>query len=166
MSTNGRHPSLVNTAGRLPGLDSASGSTGRSAMIVTSAQTVRDGPPGPPPQKLENTYQLGPSKPASSSKLKQIIAETLAEQLTGRTYSSESAKFAVLLADQLTQRAKELGIPRYRFVSLVFLGSSARAAVSMASRCVWDKNTDTFAEHTYEKDGLYATAVIYGIYTE
>ncbi|XP_059160713.1 dynein light chain Tctex-type protein 2B-like [Physella acuta] len=161
MSTAQRHPSIA--AGRLPAME-LSGSA-RAGMIVTSAQT-RDVTTAPLMRHYENTYRLEPKDPVSVSTLKKIIADTLAENLTGRTYSADSGVFAKILAEKIKQKAKDLGIPRYKYVCTVVLGSREHASISMTSRCVWNKDTDTFAEAIYEKDGLYACGVIYGVYTE
>ncbi|KAH9504589.1 Tctex1 domain-containing protein 1 [Bulinus truncatus] len=81
---------------------------------------------------------------------------------------SHCSKYTLRLESlqQMKQRAKDLGIPRYRYVCMVALGPSRNSTISMSSRCVWDHNVDTFAEHTYEKDGIFATAVIYCVYSE
>ncbi|KAI8787415.1 tctex1 domain-containing protein 1-B [Biomphalaria glabrata] len=162
---NNRKNSVV-TSNKMTVLDGGSSTTNRSAMIITSAQTVRETPAPSQFKQYENTYQLGPTKVTSSSKLEKIIDETLKEHLTGRTYTNDSSRYVKLIADQLKQKAKELGVPRYKYVCTVALGPTRSSTLSMASRCVWDPNVDTFAENSYEKDGLFATAVIYCIYTE
>ncbi|KAH9514174.1 Receptor-type guanylate cyclase Gyc76C [Bulinus truncatus] len=70
--SNNRHNSIV-TANRMTAIDGGSSSANRSGMIITSAQTIRDPPPPSAFKQYENTYQLGPRKPASSSALEKEV---------------------------------------------------------------------------------------------
>lgn len=61
---------------------------------------------------------------------------------------------------------KELKLPRYKIVCLVNIGEVKNQGVRMSSRCLWDPTNDTFATYEFTNGSLFATASVYGIYTE
>ncbi|KAK2166291.1 hypothetical protein LSH36_40g13027 [Paralvinella palmiformis] len=121
------------------------------------------------PMKLQNTYRMYPEEEErfSSSRVAKMLSGLLASFLDGEKY--EAIKCTALsqsLSDVVKGRMKEMDYPRYKFVCLVLIGEKANQAIRAASRCVWNTDTDNFAEATYENDSLFAVASVYGCYFE
>lgn len=62
--------------------------------------------------------------------------------------------------------AAELDYPRYKVVVQVVMGENKLQGVRVASRCLWDADTDGFATHSYKNDSLWCTAMVFAVYTE
>ena len=59
-----------------------------------------------------------------------------------------------------------LSYPRYKIVVQVVLGQSKNQGVKIASRCLWDTETDNYASYTYTSESLWCTAMVFGLYVE
>ena len=59
-----------------------------------------------------------------------------------------------------------LNIPRYKCVFQATIGESRDQGVFLASRCLWDVETDNYAQYTYRNDSLYCIVVVFGLYLE
>lgn len=73
---------------------------------------------------------------------------------------------ASLLSDLIKTRLKNLYPPRYRLICMVTIMERKEQASRMASLCCWDKDMDTFAEHTFEKGDYIVSCICYGVYKE
>lgn len=138
---------------------SGTGKLKTSVILTTSNQPEKQ-------NSYENTYQLEPTKHVSPVSLLTILRETMAEVLTGRDYGPNIGQMAKDVTEQAKRRARDLGLPRYKFVCLVSIGPLEHAALTMASRCLWTPTTDTYAEHSFKTKTLFATAVLYALYAE
>jgi hypothetical protein len=56
--------------------------------------------------------------------------------------------------------------PRYKVVVQTVLGQNKSNGVRVASRCLWDLETDNVATYHYQSDSLWCTVMAFGIYTE
>ncbi|GFR98218.1 Tctex1 domain-containing protein 1 [Elysia marginata] len=147
-------------------IESGATAVARSAMIVTSSHHTRDGHSHHVTGDLQNTYQLKPHRVPKSCHLQKIVQDVLTEHLNDRVYDESIGSLTKTLAEQMKQRAKALGVQRYKYVAVVVLGPVTRTSASMASRCVWNPAFDTFGEFTLKNDSITATGVIYGLYVE
>ena len=57
-------------------------------------------------------------------------------------------------------------IDRYKYVVVVSIGPTPNNELIIASRCLLNPVSDTFAEYTFDERGLYAVAVVYAFYRE
>ena len=48
----------------------------------------------------------------------------------------------------------------------IVLGQNKQQGVRVASRCLWDTETDNFASYTFSSDAMWCTAMVFGCYTE
>lgn len=97
----------------------------------------------------------------------QLIDYIQASQLDGETYSSEmSSRMSEILADLIRDRVKELDFHRYKIVCHVTIGSLAGQAMQLASRCLWDDQTDNYVSHVYQNSNLFAVVTVFGVYLE
>lgn len=60
----------------------------------------------------------------------------------------------------------ELDLPRYKVVVQVTLGELRRQTVRVASRCLWDTETDNYASYTWNNESIWCNALVFALYTE
>lgn len=58
----------------------------------------------------------------------------------------------------------EFDLPRYKLVVQVLIGEQRGEGIRYGGRCLWDPNTDAYAEDTYRNDSLFCVASAYGVY--
>ena len=78
--------------------------------------------------------------------------------------ADHSSTWTKEIADEVKNKLKELGLPRYKFMVQVVLGEQRGQGVRMGSRSFWDTNTDNSASHTYMNDNLFCVCVAFGVY--
>ncbi|XP_060568710.1 dynein light chain Tctex-type protein 2B-like isoform X2 [Ruditapes philippinarum] len=121
------------------------------------------------PMKLQNTYKLQPDsnelfKPGP---VREVIQEVLNECLDGEKYNpTQCRNLSQMLTDLIKSRVKDMGCNRYKYIVTVTLGQNCNQGLQVVSRCLWNKDTDNYAEAHYNKDGLYAVAAVYAVYFE
>ncbi|XP_038571596.1 dynein light chain Tctex-type protein 2B isoform X1 [Micropterus salmoides] len=99
-----------------------------------------------------DTYLIRPNhqhkfKPAV---VKECIRETVREQLSGMRYDPEQVpELSRSLADCIKGKVKNAGFDRYKIVVQVVIGEQRGQGVKMSSRCLWDSDTDNYAEDVF-----------------
>nr|XP_005482254.1 tctex1 domain-containing protein 4 [Zonotrichia albicollis] len=119
--------------------------------------------------RLENTYRIGPDKGCrfDVERVQRVLEGTLACALGATEYSAQgSAPLALSLTELLQSQAKEVVPPRYKLVCHVVLGQQGQQSLLVASRGLWDPETDTFASASFSNASLFAVATVYGVYFE
>ncbi|KAM8888833.1 dynein light chain Tctex-type protein 2B [Synchiropus picturatus] len=97
--------------------------------------------------------------------VKECIRETIREQLSGLRYDSEAVpELSRTLADQIKDKVKNAGFDRYKLVVQVLIGEQRGQGVKMSSRCLWDADTDNYAEDVFMNDSLFCVAAVFGSY--
>ena len=139
--------------------------TGDRRMSIMSRTSI-SGTSGikPVPVKYENTYKMTPDKSFETHKAKNVMLETLHEWLSGAEYSPNIRRMTTGISDEIKKRVKALGYSRYKFVVMVTICQDAKNSMQVVSRCLWNKDTDTFAEATYHTADIYALATLYAVY--
>ncbi|NXN59332.1 TC1D4 protein, partial [Rynchops niger] len=119
--------------------------------------------------RLENTYRMQPDKGCKfdAGQVRQVLEVALAGALGTTAYSPQgSGLLAQSLAELLRSRAKEVVPPRYKLVCQVLLGQQGQQSLLVASRGLWDPETDSFASATFSSASLFAVATVHGVYFE
>ncbi len=121
----------------------------------------------------ENLRNQGLVEPRESekfypSKVQALVKETLEFLLKG--YVLDPLMIAIK-ADEVTKAIKEavknnLNIPRYKIVVQTVLGGIEGQGLTVASKCLWDVNSDNYSSYTYKTDKLYCTVMVFGCYNE
>jgi len=115
----------------------------------------------------QNSYVIRPHfeqkfKPA---KVKELIHNVLTSNLLEKEYDSEQAlEWTQTICDAIREQAKELNLERYKIVVQAIIGEQRGEGVKMACRCLWDSDTDNYAQDVYMNDSLFCVAAVYGIY--
>ena len=122
-----------------------------------------------PSVKFENTYKTEPDegKHFNVTVVESLMKEVLEKRLKTVKYTAENCRLITTeLTADIKMKVKELDFPRYKFVCNVHMAENKLQGLEIASRCVWNHNTDNFASYTYRKQSLIAVANVYGVYYE
>jgi hypothetical protein len=140
-------------------------------------------------QIVENTYQL---KPADDEKfraadVRRMMASLLDERLKGKKYDAgQCNQLSKDLCTDIKSRVKgeshahtfghcspdsasyiEMGgAARHKIVVQVTIGEVHGQGVRIASRCLWDTETDNHASSTFQNPYLYCVAMVFAVYFE
>lgn len=125
------------------------------------------------------TYRLGPEENEKfyPSKVKIIAREILEGDLKEKIdermveeWGDCGEEFEALskdIADKIKEKCKStLRIPRYRIIVQVTIGQMKDQGVKITSRCLWDTSTDNYATVTYQNQNIWASAIIFGLYSD
>ncbi|NWS71876.1 TC1D4 protein, partial [Crotophaga sulcirostris] len=118
---------------------------------------------------LENTYRMRPDEGCKfdAGQVQQVLEGALAGTLGTTVYTPQgSALLAQSLAELLRSRVKEVVPPRYKVVCHVLLGQQGQQSLLVASRALWDPESDSFASTTFSNSSLFAVATVHGVYFE
>ncbi|KAH3850347.1 dynein light chain Tctex-type protein 2B-like [Dreissena polymorpha] len=121
------------------------------------------------PVKLQNTYKLqpDPSEMFKPESVREVMQEVLDECLGGEKYNPlQCRNLSQMLTDLIKSRVKDMGFQRYKYIVTVTIGQDSNQGFRVVSRCLWNKDTDNYAEASYNKNGLYAVAAVYACYFE
>ncbi|XP_029939129.1 dynein light chain Tctex-type protein 2B [Salarias fasciatus] len=97
--------------------------------------------------------------------VKECIREIVRERLSGIRYDQEEvADLSRSLADSIKDKVKSAGFDRYKLVVQVVIGEQRGQGVKMSARCLWDADTDNYAEDVFMNDSLFCVVAVFGIY--
>ncbi|NXN92209.1 TC1D4 protein, partial [Rhinopomastus cyanomelas] len=119
--------------------------------------------------RLENTYRMRPDEGCkfNAGQVQQVLKGALTSALGTTVYSPQgSASLVQSLVELLQSQVKEVVPPRYKLVCQVLLGQQAQQSMLVASRALWDPETDSFASATFSNSSLFAVATVHGVYFE
>ncbi|XP_022123780.2 dynein light chain Tctex-type protein 2B [Pieris rapae] len=115
------------------------------------------------PPKYEVRPSLGEKFQAQN--VREIIVSTMQEQLSGRQYRSDQApRWAKVIANAVRQRVQELDMKRYKVIVQTTILELKGAGVKSGQRCIWDPETDDYADDLYKNDTIFCYTIVYGIY--
>eukprot|EP00793_Prasinoderma_coloniale_P005118 PRCOL_00000879-RA len=120
----------------------------------------------------ENTYIQGPDgygqdKKFRKGRVQKVVTELVKSRLDGLVYDPvRSAQVAKELSDVVKEKVKDLGYDRYKLIVQVTVGQKVGQAMRIASRCLWDTNTDNCASDYYENETTYCVCMVYGLYLQ
>lgn len=122
-----------------------------------------------PETHLENTYRMRPEEGCrfNAGQVQRVLEGALAGVLGGTAYSPQGSTVLVQsLAELLRSRAKEVVPPRYKLVCHVLLSQQGQQSMLVASRALWDPESDSFASASFCNASLFAVATVHGVYFE
>eukprot|EP00275_Glaucocystis_incrassata_P001285 EC122443.1.p1 GENE.EC122443.1~~EC122443.1.p1 ORF type:complete len:130 (+),score=3.91 EC122443.1:150-539(+) len=124
----------------------------------------------PEPIKItENTYIIGPKETEKfqPSKVRRCVQDVLSKKLNSISYDSRTASdLSRQLSDDIREKVKGLGFKRYKIVVHISLGEIRGQGVKVASRCLWDAQTDNYCTETFQNGSIYCVALVFGTYYE
>ncbi|KAM4739465.1 dynein light chain Tctex-type protein 2B isoform 2-T2 [Anableps anableps] len=97
--------------------------------------------------------------------IKEYIHEIVREHLSGVQYDPESVpELTRSLAECIKDKVKDEGFDRYKLIVQVLIGEQRGQGVKMSSRCLWDADTDNYAEDVFMNDSLFCVVTVFGSY--
>lgn len=117
----------------------------------------------------EPTYRMKPydDQKFSPSAVQAVCEEVVKAVLDGKVWNGEEETvWTVSITEQIKQKVRELRYSRYKVVVQVVLGQNKGQGIRIASRCLWDTDTDNSASFSFKNDSLWCTAMVFGCYTE
>ena len=71
------------------------------------------------------------------------------------------------IADKIKEKCKStMDLPRYKIIVQVTIGQMRDQGVRMTSRSLWDTTTDNYATFSYQNQNIWASAIVFGLYTD
>lgn len=105
--------------------------------------------------------------PFALLQVEQVIKEVMDDRLRDFPYKPKlCANMSKVISDEIKGEVKMLNFDRYKIVCTVMIGQRLNQGVHVASRCAWNESLDNYSSYTFKNDNIFATAVVYGIYTE
>lgn len=131
-------------------------------------------------QLLEPTYRTRPSSDEcfNAEKATSIASEVLEHELATidannkqveewADFSDGFESLSKTIADKVKAKCREeLHCPRYKILVHVVVGQRKDQGASITSRCLWDTTTDNYASASYRSEAIWASCVVFGLYTE
>ena len=100
-------------------------------------------------------------------RIKEHAQHEIIKYLKGEKYDPvKCPKLCKKLSDAINQEVKQMPNPRYKLITIVFIGEKKLQDMRIASRCLWDTRFDNCVTIDYSNKNLYAVINIYGIYYE
>ncbi|XP_063795217.1 dynein light chain Tctex-type 5 isoform X2 [Pseudophryne corroboree] len=120
-----------------------------------------------PAVQMDNTYQLGPSRRFPVATVNNILKDVLTSYLQEEKYEAELCRqMTKTISEVIKARVKDLMIPRYKIIVLIYIGQLNDQRMRVGSRCIWDPANDTFSSYTFKNSSLFALANVYAVYYE
>lgn len=95
------------------------------------------------------------------------IENVLKVALTGVEYEPKQAKFMCKsLSETIKGKVKSMKFPRYKFVTMVSIGSKCDQSMMISSQCLWNTESDSYATAYYTNDKVAAVATVFAIFKE
>eukprot|EP00760_Papus_ankaliazontas_P039979 PhM_4_TR9825/c3_g1_i1/m.73403 len=96
------------------------------------------------------------------------VAESIARAEIGDKHylPEEVMTWTKNICQDVQQRVSEMGYERYKTVVQVTITESAGQGIRVASRCLWDPDTDNYAEVVISTEYLHCVVLVFGLYWE
>jgi hypothetical protein len=118
----------------------------------------------------ENTYRLGPmdGKRFSQGPIRTAVSHVLSAKLAAnKEYdATKAAALCKEISKDVQAEVKKLGLPNYKFVVQTTIGQLRGQGVRIASRCLWDKDSDNSVSVTERTASMFCTVMVFGCYYE
>jgi hypothetical protein len=123
--------------------------------------------PPPPTHGSASDFRIRPSFESKFrvSAVKEILQDVLTSKLHGVEYQVDAASTLTKeIADAVRDRVKGAEYDRYKLIVNVVIGERKGEGVRLGCRCLWDADTDNYAEHLFMNDWLFCVATVFGVY--
>jgi len=96
-----------------------------------------------------------------------IIREIMEKKLRKAKFDDQKCKVLALeLCTEIKEKVKDLNIPRYKVVLQSVIGEVKGQGAYIASRCLWDTETDNYASFSMKNSSLFCVLMVFGLYLE
>ncbi len=114
----------------------------------------------------------GASKPipkkVKPDSIEKTVEDAMVTCLQDVTYNAETCiRLSKSLAGTIMEKIKPLSNGRYKLVAVVSIGNiKEQSGMQFGSRCLWNKDSDSFLSVKYANDSLFAVAMVYSLLFE
>lgn len=118
-------------------------------------------------QKLENTFRLGPGEGQkfNVSKVQKLVNDILISHLENVKYEPNKCKDIVQnLSEEIKSRIKSIIFRRYKLIVNITIGQNSGNSIIVASRSLWNADTDNGCTVQYKNNSIFAIATIFATY--
>jgi hypothetical protein len=107
-----------------------------------------------------------PGKKFMKRTVEQITEEIIRAKIEGKSYAYEDSLnwSKELSADILAAIQTKCDYERYKIVVQVSIAEACQQGMRVSSRCLWNPDTDNFAECTVSTEAMHCTALVFGLY--
>lgn len=100
--------------------------------------------------------------------LQTLADEILKAELTNQEYDEDDAKeWSVAISDKVREAVtSKLHVPRYKIIVQTTIGQCNDQGVRVASRCLWNTDTDNYASTSFINKTLFCSVTIFALYTD
>uniref|UniRef100_A0A672YR70 Tctex1 domain containing 2 n=1 Tax=Sphaeramia orbicularis TaxID=375764 RepID=A0A672YR70_9TELE len=110
-------------------------------------------------QLLLNSFRFKPAV------VKEYIREIVRDRLSGVRYNPEEVPELYINWLCSVSVSTDAGLDRYKLVVQVVIGEQRGQGVKMSSRCLWDADTDNYAEDVFMNvSNMFCVAAVFGSY--
>lgn len=96
-----------------------------------------------------------------------VIKDVMSKKLKKAVYDdTRSKQLALELCSEIKERIKALNMPRYKVVLQSVIGEVKGQGAYVASRCLWDTETDNCASFSMKNSSLFCVVMVFGLYLE
>ncbi|XP_068726934.1 dynein light chain Tctex-type 5-B-like [Montipora capricornis] len=114
----------------------------------------------------ENTYKMEPDICFSVAEVRAIILQHL-QSLESQKYDAKLCReLAKAMSNSIMSDLKMLECTRFKFVCTVTIGQNKGQGIRIASRSVWNTDSDRFVSESFRNESLFAVGVVFGVYKE
>eukprot|EP00040_Diaphanoeca_grandis_P011226 m.57490 g.57490 ORF g.57490 m.57490 type:complete len:124 (+) comp22392_c0_seq1:150-521(+) len=118
-------------------------------------------------EETKNTYKI---RPEYHAKFKQVMVQetiqnVLKFHLENKQYDSEKAlEWSQTISDDVKDKIKEMNLDRYKVIVQCVIGEQRGGGAKVACKCLWDSDTDNYAQHVFTNESLFCVTAAYGVY--
>jgi len=96
-----------------------------------------------------------------------IVTGIIKAQIGDKPYvHADSLQLSKDISAAILAAIHDLDWVRSKLVVQVFIAEACNQGMRISSRCLWDPETDGFAEITHSSETMHVTAVVFGLYWE
>ncbi|KAL0239096.1 hypothetical protein PCE1_004787 [Barthelona sp. PCE] len=118
-------------------------------------------------QVVENTYQLAPERPFQATPVREIIKSVIEEKLGTHPYEPIWANgISQEISEEVRARVTDLDFDRYKIVVLTTVTENKSQGCIVASRCLWDAETDNYVSENFSNQHLICICTVFCTYYE
>eukprot|EP01041_Mallomonas_annulata_P002020 gene2020-3926_t len=116
------------------------------------------------------TYRMEPEEKEKfyPSQARVIAQKIVEEELKDQEFDEEDAQvWSKVISDKIREAVvSNLSIMRYKIIVQTTIGQMKDQGVRIASRCLWDVQTDNYASTSYKNQSLFCSVLIFALYTD
>lgn len=118
--------------------------------------------------EVPNTYIIRPEyhQKFKAPMVQELINQVLKFHLESKEYNTEEAlSWSQAIADDVKAKIKDqCGLERYKIVVQAVIGEQRGGGAKMACRCLWDSDTDNYAQGVFSNQSLFCVTAAWGVY--